>query len=127
VKKLQALSRREREMMDIVYRSGRATANEVLEQLPDPPSYSAVRTTLSILEEKGLLKHELDGKRYVYRPRLARDKARKGAIDHLVSTFFDGSAAGAVLALLDQPGFEMSPEELDRMAKRIEQARKEGR
>src|SRR5213075_788734 len=84
VNRLQSLSRREREMMDIVYRSGSATAADVLEQLGDPPSYSAVRTTLRILEEKGLLKHEQDGKRYVYKPRLARDKARKGAMDHLV-------------------------------------------
>ena len=127
MKKLQALSRREREMMDIVYRSGQATANEVLEQLPEPPSYSAVRTTLRILEEKGLLKHELDGKRYVYRPRLHRDKARKGAIEHLVSTFFEGSTAGAVLALLEQPGVALSRDELDRMEKLIDQARKEGR
>ena len=127
MRKLQSLSRREREMMDIVYRSGSATANDVLDQLPEPPSYSAVRTTLRILEEKGLLRHEQDGKRYVYRPRLARDKARKGAIEHLVSTFFGGSATGAVLALLEQPGLEISPEELRRMRALIEHARKEGR
>src|SRR5258705_49349 len=97
-------------MMDIVYRSGSATANDVLDQLPDPPSYSAVRTTLRILEEKGLLKHELDGKRYVYRPRLPRDKARKGAMEHLVSTFFGGSASGAVLApMLVLPGLSALP------------------
>lgn len=125
--RLQSLSRREREMMDIVYRSGSATAGDVLEQLADPPSYSAVRTTLRILEEKGLLKHEQDGKRYVYKPRLPRDKARKGAIDHLVSTFFGGSATGAVLALLEQPGLEISPEDLRRMQSLIEHARKEGR
>ena len=125
--RLQSLSRREREMMDIVYRSGSATAADVLEQLGDPPSYSAVRTTLRILEEKGLLKHEQDGKRYVYKPRLARDKARKGAMDHLVSTFFGGSASGAVLALLEQPGLEISPEDLRRMQSLIEHARKEGR
>lgn len=127
MKRLQSLSRREREMMDIVYRSGSATASEVLEQLPDPPSYSAVRTTLRILEDKGLLKHEQDGKRYVYKPRVARDKARKGAMDHLVSTFFGGSASGAVLALLEQPGLEISPEDLRRMQALIEHARKEGR
>jgi predicted transcriptional regulator len=127
VKKLQSLSRREREMMDIVYRAGSATANDVLDQLPDPPSYSAVRTTLRILEEKGFLKHEQDGKRYVYRPRLPRDKARKGAIEHLVSTFFGGSASGAVLALLEQPGLEIPPEDLRRMQALIEHARKEGR
>ena len=127
MKRLQSLSRREREMMDIVYRSGSATASEVLEQLPDPPSYSAVRTTLRILEDKGLLKHEQDGKRYVYKPRVARDKARKGAMDHLVSTFFGGSASGAVLALLEQPGLEISQDDLRRMQALIEHARKEGR
>ena len=127
MKRLQSLSRREREMMDIVYRSGSATASEVLEQLPDPPSYSAVRTTLRILEDKGLLKHEQDGKRYVYKPRVARDKARKGAMDHLVSTFFGGSASGSVLALLEQPGLEIPPEDLRRMQALIEHARKEGR
>lgn len=127
MKRLQSLSRREREMMDIVYRSGSATASEVLEQLPDPPSYSAVRTTLRILEDKGLLKHEQDGKRYVYKPRVTRDKARKGAMDHLVSTFFGGSASGAVLALLEQPGLEISPDDLRRMQALIEHARKEGR
>jgi BlaI family transcriptional regulator, penicillinase repressor len=127
VNRLQSLSRREREMMDIVYRSGSATAGDVLGQLADPPSYSAVRTTLRILEEKGLLKHEQDGKRYVYKPRLPRDKARKGAMDHLVSTFFGGSASGAVLALLEQPGLEISPEDLRRMQSLIEHARKEGR
>lgn len=123
---LRSLSRREREVMDIVYRSGSATAGEVRARMPDPPSYSAVRTTLRILETKGLLKHGFDGKRYVYRPRVARDKARRGAIEHLLSTFFEGSASGAVLALLERPG-SITGDELDRIAKRIEQARKEGR
>lgn len=127
MKRLESLSRREREMMDIIYRSGSATVNDVLDQLADPPSYSAVRTTLRILEEKGLLKHEQDGKRYVYRPRLARDKARKSAIDHLVSTFFGGSASGAVVALLEQPGLELTTDDLQRMQALIDHARKEGR
>lgn len=125
--KLRSLSRREREVMDIVYRGGSATAGDVQDQMVDPPGYSAVRTTLRILESKGLLKHEFDGKRYVYRPRLPRDKARQSAMEHLLSTFFEGSAAGAVLALLERPGSAIPAEELDRIAERIERARKEGR
>lgn len=127
MKRLRTLSRREREIMDIVYGSESVTASDVHERIPDPPSYSAVRTTLRILEEKGFLKHEFDGKRYLYRPTLHRDKARQGAIQHLLATFFDGSAAGAVMALLEQPGVELSREELDRMARRIQAARKDGR
>lgn len=127
MKKLRTLSRREREIMDIVYRSECVTANEVHERIPEPPSYSAVRATLRVLETKGLLKHEFDGKRYVYRPTLAREKARKGAIEHLLSTFFEGSAAGAVMALLEERGLELSAGDLDRMARLIETARKEGR
>lgn len=127
MKRLQALSRREREMMDIVYRSGRASASDVLEQLREPPSYSAVRTTLRILEDKGLLRHERSGKRYVYRPRFSREKARRSAIEHLVSTFFGGSASGAVLALLEQPGLEIRDDEQRRMRALIAQARKDGR
>jgi len=127
MKKLQALSRREREMMDIVFSAGRATAAEVRDRMPHPPSYSAVRATLRILEEKGLLKHEFDGKRYVYAPRVARDKAVQGALDHLVSTFFEGSATSAVLTLLEQPGVELSEGEYDRISALIERARREGR
>ena len=127
MQKLRSLSRREREMMDAVYRAGRATAAEIRDLMPDPPSYSAVRATLRILEEKGLLKHEFDGKRYVYLPRVARDKALQGALDHLVSTFFQGSAMSAVMTLLEQPGMEMSDEEMNRMTALITRARKEGR
>ena len=127
MKKLQSLSRREREMMDIVFRAGRASAAEVRDQMPDPPSYSAVRATLRILEEKGVLKHEFDGKRYVYLPRVARDKAVQGALDHLVTTFFEGSAMSAVMTLLEQPGVEMTSEELDRVSALIARARREGR
>ena len=127
MKRMRTLSRREREIMDIVYRSESVTANDVHERIPDPPSYSAVRATLRILETKGLLKHEFDGKRYLYRPTLARDMARKGAIEHLLSTFFEGSAAGAVMALLEQRGLELSPADLDRMSRLIQTARKEGR
>ena len=125
--KLQTLSRRERQIMDVVYRSGRATVGEVLDQLPDPPSYSAVRATLGILETKGVLRHEYDGKRFVYLPRVARDKARQGAIEHLLSTFFEGSATGAVMALLERPGLDFKTDDFDRMKSLIERARKEGR
>jgi len=127
MRKLQSLSRREREMVDVVYRAGRATAAEIRDLLADPPSYSAVRATLRILEEKGVLKHEFDGKRYVYLPRVARDKAVQGALDHLVTTFFEGSAMSAVMTLLEQPGVEMTSEELDRVSALIARARREGR
>ena len=127
MKKLQSLSRREREMMDVVYRAERATAAEIRDLIPNPPSYSAVRATLRILEEKGLLKHDFDGKRYVYLPRVDRDRAMQGALDHLVSTFFQGSAMSAVMTLLEQPGMEMSDEDMNRMTALITRARKEGR
>lgn len=127
MRKLRSLSRREREIMDIVYGSGRATALEVRSRMASAPSYSAVRATLVILEKKGLLKHEADGLRYVYVPTVRIEKARQGAIEHLLDTFFDGSAAGAVMTLLERPGNEWSPDELDRMAQLISRARKEGR
>jgi predicted transcriptional regulator len=121
------LTRRERQIMDVVYRSGRATAAEVLEALPDPPSYSAVRAMLRILEEKGHLKHEQDGPRYVFLPTVPRDKARKSALRQLVTTFFEGSTAQAVAALLGEPDAKLSDEDLDRLSRLIEQTRKEGR
>ena len=120
------LSRRERQIMDVVYRLGRATAAEVLDGLPEPPSYSAVRTMLRLLEEKGHLRHEQDGPRYVYAPTVARDRARRSALDHLVRTFFDGSTEDVVAALLAR-GDRPSDEELERLAQLIEQARAEGR
>lgn len=129
MKRLRTLSRREREIMDILYASegASATAGEIRSRISAPPSYSAVRATLRILEQKGFLKHEADGSRYVYKPVLARHKARQGAIEHLLSTFFNGSAAGAVLTLLERPGTELTPQELDRLAELIEQARNEER
>src|SRR6267378_1889618 len=127
MKPLQSLSRREREIMDIVFGMASATASDVRDRMPDPPSYSAVRATLRILEQKGVLKHEHDGKRYVYRPTLNPHKARRNAIEHLVNTFFDGSAAGAVMTLLELPGSEISTNDLDRMVQLIDRARKEGR
>jgi len=127
MKPLQSLSRREREIMDIVFGGGSATASEVRDRTPDLPSHSAVRAPLRIVENKGVLEHEHDGKRYVYRPTLHPSKARRNAIEHLVNTFFDGSAAGAVLTLLERPGSEISADDLDRMAQLIERARREGR
>ena len=121
------LSRRERQIMDVVYRTGRATAAEVLEALPDPPSYSAVRALLRVLEEKGHLRHEQDGPRYVFVPTVPRDKARRSALKQLVQTFFDGSTAQAVAALLGEPGAKMSDEDLERLSRLIDQARQEGR
>ena len=127
MKRLPSLSRREREIMDVLYRAGSASAGEVHKRIPSPPSYSAVRATLRVLEQKGLIAHEHDGKRYIYRPTLNRNKARRSAVDHLLNTFFDGSTAGAVVALLETPGTDLTPEDLDRMAALIERARKEGR
>jgi predicted transcriptional regulator len=123
----QDLSRRERQIMDSVYRRGKATAAEVLADLPEPPSYSAVRTMLRLLEDKGHLKHEQDGPRYVYVPIVARENARVNALRHLVSTFFNGSAEQAMAALLEISDSELSRAELDRMQQLIEQARNEGR
>ena len=119
------LSRRERQIMDVLFQRGRATAAEVLEALPDAPSYSAVRALLRILEEKGHARHDVDGPRYVYLPRLDRDKARQSAMRHLVQTFFAGSAGDAVAALLGSEGARMAPEELERLAAIIADTRRE--
>ena len=105
------LSNRERQIMDILYRSGQATAAEVQSQLPDPPSYSAVRATLRILEEKSHVQHDQDGPRYVFRPMVTRDKATRSAVRHLVKTFFDGSAEQAVATLLDESSSKLSEDE----------------
>jgi predicted transcriptional regulator len=121
------LSRRERQIMSIVYRLGLATAAEVLALVDDPPSYSAVRSHLRILEEKGHLRHEQDGPRYVYFPTLPRDRARLGALRQVLHTFFDGSASQAVAALLDSSDRSLGRDELEQLAKVVEQARKEGR
>ena len=121
------LSRRERQIMDIVYRRGQASVAEVLEELPEPPSYSAVRAMLRILEEKGHLEHEQQGPRYVYKATVPRSRAQKSALERLLKTFFEGSPEKAVAAFLDMTGEELSDEELDRLAELIEAARKEGR
>ena len=121
------LSRRERQIMDVVYRLGQASAADVLENMPDPPGYSAVRTMLRLLEDKGYLRHDQEGPRYVYLPTLSRDKARQSALKQLVQTFFDNSTEQTVAALLDMSKSEMSAEELERLSELIEKARKEGR
>lgn len=121
------LSRRERQIMDIIHQHTQATAQEVLDGLPDPPSYSAVRALLRLMEEKGYLQHAQDGQRYVYKATLARAKARKSALNNLLQTFFDGSAEQAVAALLDLRRKQLTAEELERLSQLIEQARKEGR
>jgi predicted transcriptional regulator len=120
------LSRRERQIVDILYARGRATAAEVLSALPDPPSYSAVRAMLRILEDKGHVRHEQDGPRYVYAPTVARENAKKSALRHVLHTFFDGSASQALSALLDDHSSKLSEAELDRLAGMIERARKSG-
>lgn len=119
------LSRRERQIMDLLFQRGRATAAEVQEGLPEAPSYSAVRALLRILEEKGHVRHEQDGPRYVYLPRADRERARQSALKHVVQTFFDGSAEQAVAALLGTEAPRMAPAELERLAELIERARKE--
>jgi predicted transcriptional regulator len=122
-----ALTRREREIMDIVYRRGRATAQEVLADLAEPPSYSAVRALMRLLEERGHLKHKSEGTRYVYAPAVSRGEARRKALSHLVTTFFDGSVEQTLLALVENSRSRLEPEELDRLAEIVERARKEGR
>ncbi|MFL5583178.1 MAG: BlaI/MecI/CopY family transcriptional regulator [Gemmatimonadaceae bacterium] len=124
---LPDLSRRERQIMDVIYRLSRATAADVMENLPDPPSYSAVRALLRVLEEKGHLSHEQDGPRYVYRPTLPRTDASRSALRQMVSTFFDGSVTQTVAALLDVAGPKLSEKDLDRLSKLIADARREGR
>jgi predicted transcriptional regulator len=123
---LTDLSRRERQIMDFLYQHGRASAAEVQANLPDPPSYSAVRAMLRVLEEKGHVRHAQAGQRYVYLPRVARDKAKRSALRHLLRTFFDGSTEQVVAALLDERSAALSPAELDRLARLIERARTEG-
>jgi predicted transcriptional regulator len=121
------LSRRERQIMDIVYELKEATAAQVLERLPNPPSYSAVRALIKVLENKGHLCHKQDGPRYVFSPTLSREKARKTALRHLQKTFFNGSTEEVMAALLDISEDDMSEEDYLRLRALIEKARKEGR
>ncbi|MDF2773618.1 MAG: putative transcriptional regulator [Geminicoccaceae bacterium] len=126
-KKQPPLSRRERQIMDIAYRLGSATAADVLAALPDPPSYSAVRAMLRILEEKGHLTHRDDGPRYVYSPVVPRAAARQSALRSLVRTFFDGSATQAAAALLDMSDSRLTPDEAEQLTRLIEKAKREGK
>ena len=125
MKNSETLSRREREILDILYLKGSATAAEVREAMAEAPSYSAVRALLRILEEKGHATHQTEGTRYVYGPSVPRENARNSALSRIVKTFFDGSAAQAAAALVDTGA--LSPDELERLSALIERARKEGR
>jgi len=127
LKEQHKLSRRERQIMDVLYRMGRATAAEILENIPDPPGYSAVRAMLRVLEEKKHIRHEEKDLRYVFMPVVTRDKARRSAVRHMLDTFFDGSPEQAVATLLDVSGGTLSMAEFDRLAALIENARQEGR
>jgi len=121
------LSRRERQIMDVIYELKEATATQVLERLPSPPGYSAVRALLRVLEQKGHLTHRQEGPRYVFAPTLARERARRSALQHLLKTFFDNSAGDAVAALLDISEDNLSPDDLRRLADLITKAQAEGR
>ena len=121
------LSRRERQIMDIIYKRAQATAMEVMENLPAPPGYSAVRAMLRLLEEKGYLKHQQEGLRYVYLPTLSREKARQSALKQMLQTFLDDSTEDAVATLLHVSKSKLSKTDLDRLSKLIDEARKEGR
>jgi predicted transcriptional regulator len=127
MRKPDPLTRREREIMDILHRRGRATAHDVMNELADPPSYSAVRTFLRLLEERGHVRHEQDGPRYVYAPTVTRRDAQRSALSHLVDTFFDGSVEEAVATLVESSKRKLSHEELDRIATLVAKAKKEGR
>jgi predicted transcriptional regulator len=118
------LSRRERQIMDILYQRRRASASEIHQALPDAPSYSAVRAKLRVLEEKGHVRHQEESLRYVYLPTLPRDTARRSALRHMLATFFEGSVEQAVAALLDLSSADLTPKDLDRLSKLIEEARK---
>jgi predicted transcriptional regulator len=121
------LSRRERQIMDIIHRLGKATASEVLGALPDPPSYSAVRATLNILVAKKQAIHRQDGPRYVYLPAIPADTARAAAIRHVINTFFGGSPEEAAVALLQMSDTRLPADAMDRLTRAVEKARKEGR
>jgi predicted transcriptional regulator len=127
LKEQQKLSRRERQIMDVLYRLGRATAAEILENIPDPPGYSAVRALLRVLEEKKHIRHEEKDLRYVFLPVIPRDKARRSAVRHMLDTFCEGSPEQAVATLLDVSGRSLSADDFDRLAALIEKARQEGR
>jgi predicted transcriptional regulator len=121
------LTRREREIMDIVYRLGRASAQDVLENMAEPPSYSSVRALLRLLEEREHVRHVEEGGRYIYLPQVSKRDARRKALQHVVATFFGGSVEEALLTLVDSSAKKLSSQELDRLAAIVDQARKEGK
>jgi predicted transcriptional regulator len=121
------LSRRERQVLDLVYGRGRATANEVMQGMTEPPSYSSVRSVLRLLEQKGFLRHEADGPRHVYIPLIRRDRAQRSALKHLLKTFFDDSPEGVVTALLDVSRSKLSKQELAKIEALIKDAKEDGR
>ena len=125
--RLARLSRRERQCLDVLFQRGGATVAEVMDALADPPSYSAVRATLNVLVEKGQAEHRQDGPRYVYLPAIPADSARSAAIQHVVNTFFGGSAEEAMVALLEMSDTRVNRDALDRLSRKIQSARKEGR
>jgi BlaI family penicillinase repressor len=126
VSALGGLSRRERQIMEILYQRGKASASEVREAMEDAPGYSAVRAMLRVLEEKGHVKHQEEGLKYVYVPVVTRDKAKRSAVKHVLETFFAGSPEQIVAALLDVSAARLTREELDRMSDMIEKAKREG-
>jgi len=125
--KSHQLSRRERQIMDVIYLREQATAAEVRERLADAPSYSAVRALLRILEDKGHLRHTRESNRYVFSPTVPRERARETALRHVLRTFFEGSPANAMAAMLELEDLGLSNEEYDSLALKIEQAKREGK
>jgi len=123
---MQKLTRRERQIMDIIYKAKKATASDVHRNIPDAPSYSSVRALLSILEDKGYVKHSTEGRRYVYQPAIAPERAKTTALKHMLNTFFDGSVGGMVATLMDMSAAQLSDEEYDQLQDAINKAR-EGR
>jgi len=121
------LSRRERQVMSVIYTKKSVSAKELLGEIPNPPSYSAVRSILNILVAKGLLRHRKEGKKYVYYPTIPREKARESALSHLLKTYFDNSVEKAVTAILETQGENLSDEELKNLLKLIDESLKEGK
>jgi predicted transcriptional regulator len=126
-KSAQNLGRRERQILDILFRLGEASVGDVLEHLPDPPAYDSVRTMIRLLERKGYLRHRREGTKYIYRPIQSHESASRSALSHLMKTFFQGSAAETMAAIFDVSSDDLTDEELNRLEQLIEQARKEGR
>jgi predicted transcriptional regulator len=124
---VEGLSRRERQIMDVIYRLGSAAVADVQAEIPDPPSYSSVRALMRVLTEKGELSYETDGPRYVYRATTPHEEARTSALERVLATFFDDSPTRAMAALMDLSGDELTDEELDRLESLIRKARREGR